>query len=119
MICENWRPDRAGHCIDCGSCILKRDHHCPWINNCVGYHNLKPFFLFGFYETLVGVMYVTIVISYAFFRADPEPDTDDPYALSTFGMCLYYPTNIFLAPMAFSLFGMSLLNFSNMFNGMT
>lgn len=28
------------------------DHHCPWINNCVGYYNQKPFLLFCFYATI-------------------------------------------------------------------
>ena len=28
--CANWKPDRAHHSSDCGRCIRKMDHFCPW-----------------------------------------------------------------------------------------
>ncbi|XP_012280272.1 palmitoyltransferase ZDHHC15 isoform X4 [Orussus abietinus] len=50
--CQIIKPDRAHHCSVCGTCVLKMDHHCPWVNNCVGFHNYKFFMLFLAYALL-------------------------------------------------------------------
>lgn len=44
--CNLIKPDRCHHCSICGVCILRMDHHCPWINNCVSFTNYKFFVLF-------------------------------------------------------------------------
>jgi len=44
--CQLVKPDRAHHCSVCGKCVLKMDHHCPWINSCVCFNNYKFFILF-------------------------------------------------------------------------
>ncbi|XP_018028010.1 palmitoyltransferase ZDHHC3 [Hyalella azteca] len=44
--CEMYRPPRAHHCRVCQRCIRRMDHHCPWINNCVGEWNQKYFLQF-------------------------------------------------------------------------
>lgn len=36
------------HCLYCDKCIEGYDHHCYWINNCVGKNNLDLFFVFLF-----------------------------------------------------------------------
>ncbi|XP_037087244.1 palmitoyltransferase ZDHHC20-B-like [Pollicipes pollicipes] len=44
--CRLIKPDRCHHCSVCGECVLKMDHHCPWVNNCIGFANYKFFVLF-------------------------------------------------------------------------
>jgi len=50
--CTTYKPDRCHHCRVCRQCILKMDHHCPWIMNCVGFKNHKYFLLLLFYSTI-------------------------------------------------------------------
>ncbi|XP_072306944.1 palmitoyltransferase ZDHHC23-B [Eucyclogobius newberryi] len=44
-VCRTVRPPRAGHCRICGICVLRLDHHCVWINSCVGQANHLSFVL--------------------------------------------------------------------------
>lgn len=44
--CQGFKPPRAHHCRTCNRCVLKMDHHCVWINACVGNENQLSFILF-------------------------------------------------------------------------
>ncbi|XP_060596193.1 palmitoyltransferase ZDHHC15B-like isoform X2 [Ruditapes philippinarum] len=57
--CKCIKPDRCHHCSVCGTCVLKMDHHCPWVNNCVGFTTYKFFVMFLGYA-LVYCIYVAL-----------------------------------------------------------
>merc|ERR1719418_143202 len=60
--CEMYRPPRAHHCRICQHCIKRMDHHCPWINNCVGEKNQKYFIQFLIYVGLLSAYASSLVI---------------------------------------------------------
>ena len=56
--CYVLRPSFTHHCSECHNCILDRENHCPWMNNCIGLFNRKAYLLF--------CMYSVITVSYSF-----------------------------------------------------
>ncbi|KAJ3672167.1 hypothetical protein LUZ60_006888 [Juncus effusus] len=53
--CCAYKPPRAHHCKTCKRCVLKMDHHCVWIGNCVGYANYKSFLIFVFHAAFASL----------------------------------------------------------------
>mmetsp|Transcript_130412 Transcript_130412/g.260179 ORF Transcript_130412/g.260179 Transcript_130412/m.260179 type:complete len:356 (+) Transcript_130412:54-1121(+) len=54
--CMKYKPDRTHHCRVCKRCILKMDHHCPWLNNCIGLRNYRFFILTLLYSCVTMVV---------------------------------------------------------------
>lgn len=70
--CRIIKPDRCHHCSVCGTCVLKMDHHCPWVNNCVNFSNYKFFVLFLGYALLYCVYVALTSLEYfiSFWRGE-------------------------------------------------
>jgi hypothetical protein len=49
---KKYKPDRTHFCSAIGRNVLKMDHYCPWLANCVGYFNHKFFMLFILFATV-------------------------------------------------------------------
>ena len=54
------------HCVQCDTCVLNMDHHCPFTMNCAGLYNYFHFFLFICYG-MSGLVYASVV-SYPVFN---------------------------------------------------
>ncbi|XP_064543410.1 palmitoyltransferase ZDHHC20-B isoform X1 [Drosophila montana] len=65
--CKIVKPDRSHHCSVCSCCVLKMDHHCPWVNNCVNFSNYKFFVLFLGYA-LIYCLYVALTTLHDFIQ---------------------------------------------------
>ena len=63
MSCKVLRPKATHHCSDCHCCILDRENHCPWMNNCVGLFNRKSYLLFCMYS-VISVVYSFLIYFY-------------------------------------------------------
>ena len=64
--CQIRRPPRCHHCSVCDRCILQYDHHCIWVNNCIGFNNYRHFFLMLFFLA-IACWYGVAMLFFAFF----------------------------------------------------
>uniref|UniRef100_M8CSU8 S-acyltransferase n=1 Tax=Aegilops tauschii TaxID=37682 RepID=M8CSU8_AEGTA len=69
--CCIHKPARTHHCKVCKRCILKMDHHCVWINNCVGYTNYKAFIICVLNAT-IGSLYSSVIFVCDLLRTEHD-----------------------------------------------
>ena len=61
--CFIIKTPRSFHCSTCGQCVERYDHHCVWINNCVGVknHSLFMIWLICLVATLFAILISTFI----------------------------------------------------------
>jgi hypothetical protein len=65
------------HCWDCGKCVAGFDHHCPWLNTCIGRQNYVQFFVAASAQLVVlGLMvFIPALLLVGFVAVDVPEDT--------------------------------------------
>ncbi|XP_030579417.1 palmitoyltransferase ZDHHC12-A isoform X1 [Archocentrus centrarchus] len=57
------QPMRAKHCQTCKRCVRRFDHHCPWIENCVGERNHRWFIIYLLVQLLTLLWALRVALS--------------------------------------------------------
>lgn len=83
-ICRVVAHRNTKHCWTCSKCIAGFDHHCMWLNNCVGETNYSLFFLYLITMTLVALS-LSLISAVVFVAYLIQPDSFQERAEATFG----------------------------------
>ncbi|PAV72100.1 hypothetical protein WR25_20787 isoform E [Diploscapter pachys] len=105
--CKSFRPPRAHHCRVCKRCIRRMDHHCPWVNTCIGEFNQKYFLQFLFWVGMTSLFSMLIIgITWVYDDEHASTGINGKYGENAHHVKVLH--SIFLA-MEAALFGMFVL----------
>lgn len=85
--CMIRKPVRSKHCRECGYCVARMDHHCVWLDGCVGLQNHGRFVGFLVLHVLSVLLYLACVLPFlghVVAAALPRPVHDASQVLRVF-----------------------------------
>ncbi|KAA8645668.1 hypothetical protein EYZ11_002493 [Aspergillus tanneri] len=101
--CSIWRPPRCYHCRVCDNCVETLDHHCVWLNNCVGRRNYRYFFTFVSSSTLLALFLLGASLAHVLVYRSQEAISFGstinklrvPFAMAIYGaIAVPYPASL-------------------------
>ncbi|XP_025807366.1 probable protein S-acyltransferase 16 isoform X2 [Panicum hallii] len=96
--CCHYKPPRAHHCRVCKRCVLKMDHHCFWINNCVGHENYKIFLVFVLYAVVASFYAMILIIGSVMHSVPKDEQSGSDSSRTSIIIC-----GVILSPLALAL----------------
>ncbi|PWY97808.1 hypothetical protein BCV70DRAFT_202561 [Testicularia cyperi] len=69
--CGTYRPPRTSHCRVCDNCVENIDHHCTFLNTCIGRRNYVPFIAFLTATILSAVMIIAFTVVHLVLLTKP------------------------------------------------
>ncbi|KAK8514804.1 hypothetical protein V6N12_057700 [Hibiscus sabdariffa] len=96
--CSHFKPPRAHHCRVCKICVLRMDHHCIWIHNCVGHANYKVFFVFVVYAAIACIYSLVLLVG----SLTNDSQSDEQQSADSFRI-IYIISGLLLVPLSMAL----------------
>ena len=106
--CQIYKTKHAVHCDSCNSCVRVHNHHCVFVNNCIGKRNYKHFL-----ALVTCLLFLNIYFMVAMFLAFPQLMLLDLTIFRSFVMLLFLQSVLISGYCVFHLF----LFFSFLING--
>ncbi|XP_054030372.1 palmitoyltransferase ZDHHC12 [Dryobates pubescens] len=94
--CLLQQPMRARHCQLCRHCVRRYDHHCPWLENCVGERNHPLFIVYLSVQLVVLLWGGQVAWSGLYFEQSWEWLRHNALLLASFLLIVTFSTVVLL-----------------------